>query len=57
MKYIQTFMSTAILDAKLCASFFLLYHLMKTFTAVEINEAVGKRVGKISKIRYVALNE
>ena len=37
-------MSTAIFDAKLHASFFLIYHLMKTFTAVKINEAVGKRV-------------
>ena len=44
-------MSTAIFDAKRCASFFLIYHLMKTFTAVKINEAVGKRVWKISKIR------
>ena len=35
-------MSTAISDAKLYASFFLIYHLMKTFTAVKINEAVGK---------------
>ena len=39
-----TFMSTAIIDAKLYASFFLIYHLIKTFTAVKINEAVGKRV-------------
>ena len=37
-------MSTAMFDAKLDASFFLIYHLMKTFTAVKINEAVGKRV-------------
>ena len=36
-------MSTAIIDAKLYASFFLIYHLMKTFTAVKINEAVGKK--------------
>ena len=35
-------MSTAIFDAKLYASFFLIYDLMKTFTAVKINEAVGK---------------
>ena len=48
-------MSTAIIDAKLYASFFLMYmyHLMKTFTAVKINEAVGKRIWKVSKIRYV----
>ena len=31
-------MSTAIYDAKLCASFFLIYHLMKTFTAVKITQ-------------------
>ena len=37
-------MSTAIFDAKLYASFCLIHHLMKTFTAVKINEAVGKRV-------------
>ena len=37
-------MSTAIFDTKLYASLFLIYHLMKTFTAVKINEAVGKRV-------------
>ena len=37
-------MSTAIFDAKLYASFFLIYHLMKTFAAVKVNEAVGKRV-------------
>ena len=37
-------MSTAIFDAKLYAAFFLIYNLMKTFTAVKINEAVGKRV-------------
>ena len=37
-------MSTAIFDAKLYASFFQIYHLMKTFTAVKINAAVGKRV-------------
>ena len=37
-------MSTAIFDAKLYASFILIYHLMKTFTAVKVNEAVGKRV-------------
>ena len=36
-------MSTAIFDAKLYASFFLIYDLMKTFTAVKINEAVGKK--------------
>ena len=35
-------MSTAIFDAKLYASFFLIYDLMKTFTAVKINEAVRK---------------
>ena len=56
MKYIQTFMSTAIFRAKLYASFFLIYHLMKTYTAVKINEAVGKRVLKVSKIRYLILN-
>ena len=48
-------MSTAIFNAKLYASFFLIYHLMKTFAAVKINEAVGKRVRKVSKIRYVIL--
>ena len=37
-------MSTAIIDANLHASFFLIYHLMKTFTAVKSNEAVGKRI-------------
>ena len=37
-------MSTAIIDAKLYASFFLIYLLMKTFTAVKINEVVGKIV-------------
>ena len=40
-------MSTAIIDVKLYdlyASFFLIYHLIKTFTAVKINEAVGKRI-------------
>ena len=42
-------MSTAIFDAKLYASIFLI-HLMKTFTAVKINEAVGKRVWKVLKI-------
>ena len=31
-------MLTAIFDAKLYASFFLIYHLMKTFIAVKINE-------------------
>ena len=35
----------------------LIYHLMKTFTAVKINEAVGKRVWKVSRIRYVILNK
>ena len=53
----SNFMSTAIFDAKRCASFFLRYHLMKTLTAVKINEAVGRRVWKVSKIRYVILNE
>ena len=37
-------MSTAIIDATLYDSFFLIYHLMKTFTAVKINEAVAKRI-------------
>ena len=37
-------MATAIFDGKLYASFFLIYHLMKTLTAIKINEAVGKRV-------------
>ena len=37
-------MSTAIFDAKLCASLFLIYHLMKIVTAIKINEAVGKSV-------------
>ena len=37
-------MSTAMFDPKLYALFFLIYHLMKTFTAVKTNEAVGKRV-------------
>ena len=37
-------MSTTIFDATLYASFFLIYHLMKTLTALKINEAVGKRV-------------
>ena len=32
-------MSTAIIDA----SFILIYHLMKTFTAVKTNEAVGNK--------------
>ena len=51
-------MSTGIFDAKLYASFFPIYHLMKTFTAIKINEAVGKRVlEEFSKIRYVILNE
>ena len=36
-------MSTAITDAELHASFSLIYHLMKTFTAVKINETVGKK--------------
>ena len=36
-------MLTAIFDAKLYASFFLIYHLMKTFIAVKINEAVWKK--------------
>ena len=40
----QSNFRTAIFDAKLYASFFLIYDLMKTFTAVKINEAVGKRV-------------
>ena len=35
-------MSTAMFDAKLYASFVLIYHLVKTFTAAKINEAVGK---------------
>ena len=39
-------MSPAIIDAKRYASFFLIYHLMKTFTAVPINEAIGKRKKK-----------
>ena len=39
----SNFMSTGIFDAKLYASFFPIYHLMKTFTAVKINEAVGKK--------------
>ena len=38
------FMSTAIIDAKIYVSFFLVYHLMKTFTAVKINDAVGKSI-------------
>ena len=38
------FMSTALIDAKIYASFFLVYHLMKTFTAVKINDAVGKSI-------------
>ena len=33
------------------------YHLLKNFTAVKINEAVGKRIWKASKIRYVFRNE
>ena len=37
-------MSTAIIDAKLYASFFLIYYLIKTVTAVKINEAFGKRI-------------
>ena len=37
-------MTTAIFDAKLYASFFVIYLLMKTFTAVKINEVVGKIV-------------
>ena len=37
-------MSTAIIDAKLYASFFLINQLMKTFTAVKINGTVGKRI-------------
>ena len=37
-------MSAAIIDAKLYASFFLIYHLMKTFKTVKINEAIGKRI-------------
>ena len=39
----SNFMSTAIFDAKRYASFFLIHHLMKTLTAVKINEAVGKK--------------
>ena len=50
-------MTTAIIDAKLYASFFLIYHLAKTFTAVKINEAVGKRTFKVSEIRCVVLDE
>ena len=37
-------MATAIIDAELYALFFLIHRLMKTFTAVKINEAVGKRI-------------
>ena len=37
-------MLTTIFDAKLCAAFFVIYDVMKAFTAVKINEAVGKRV-------------
>ena len=37
-------MSTAIIDAKIYASFFLVYRLMKTSTAVKINDAVGKSI-------------
>ena len=36
-------MSTAIIGAEIYASFFLVYHLMKTFTAVKTNEAVGNK--------------
>ena len=50
-------MSTAIIDAKIYASFFLVYHLMKTFIAVKIDDAVGKSIWKVSKIRYVVLDE
>ena len=50
-------MSTAIIDAKLYASFFLIYHLTKTFTAVKINEAIGKRTLKVSEKRYVVVDE
>ena len=38
-------MSTAIIDAKLYALVFLIYHLMKTFTAVKINKAVEEFEG------------
>ena len=41
---------------ELYALFFLIYHLMKTFTAVTINEADGKRIWKVSKIRYVYID-
>ena len=37
-------MSTAIIDAKLYASFLLVYYLMKTFKAAKINDAVGKSI-------------
>ena len=35
-------MSTAIFDAKLYASFLLIYHLMKTFTAVKSMKPLEK---------------
>ena len=50
-------MSTAIIDAKLYASSFLIYYLMKTFTAVKMNEAFGKGIRKVSEIRCVVFNE
>ena len=56
MKQIQSFMSTTIFDAKLYASFFLIYHLMKTFTAVKINESMKSLKGLKDKVHYVILN-
>ena len=47
-------MSAAIMDAKLSVLFFL---IMNNFAVVKINEAVGKRICKASKIRYVVRNK
>ena len=41
----------------LCTLFILISLVAKNFTAVKINEAVGKRICKASKIRYVFRNE
>ena len=57
MKEIQGFISTGIINAKSFASFFLLSLDENNFAAVKINEAVGKRIWKVSKIRYVVGNE
>ena len=58
MKWIQSFKTTAIMDAKhrfMRRSLILIKQLRSCKNPVD--EAVGKRIWKASKIRYVVRNE